>query len=158
MGFFSKLFGGGAKEEQIHKMQDGDEPLHELTPGNEMERVLNNCRANTATITDFVNVLLKEKVFVPSPMANEDISAGKPFKPLIMDVSQGRMVPVFTDSGRASTLPNMGIAATSGLLVESTWLLRGCPPELGLYINPGWTLSLILPAESVAQIKKECGL
>lgn len=153
MGFLSKLFGKSESVPQVQQVQEGGD-LREVTPENDLERSLVALRAGQAEIQDVAALLVQGRIFVPSP---QDVDA-KPdqagFKPVVVELPQGLFVPAYTSMARAEAMKEQNLGAASGIETEAAWILKNLPPELGLYINPGWKSALMLPAATVAQIRE----
>lgn len=114
-------------------------------------------RPGTETQEVFLECLLGSQLFVPSTR-EPDVASGA-FAGLITDTPQGPFLVSFTDSRHVTAEIADAHAIKSGTLVDAAFVLRSLPDGTGLVLNPGLDeLVVILPAEGLAQFKRDRGL
>lgn len=157
MGFLKKLFGGGDAVPQVQQVEEGGE-LRQAIPEGELETAIVELRAERMGIEEVADRLVRARLFVPSPQDVDERLDRQGFKPVVVELPSGLFVPAFTSVERASAMQDQNIGAASGIETEAAWIVKNLPPELGLFINPGWTSSLMLPAATLAQMRDHFSL
>ena len=157
MGFLAGLFGKGDAVPQVQQVRVGGQ-LREMSPEGELERSIVALRAGQAEIQEVAGLLVKARVFVPSPQ-NPDAKPDKTgFKPVVVELPEGLFVPAYTSLARAEVMHAQNLAAASGIETEGAWIVKNLPDDLGLYINPGWKSCLMLPAVTLARMREHFDL
>lgn len=152
MGLFQRLFGKGNAVPQVQRVQIGGE-LREVAPENDLENALLSLRAGQMQIQDVAGLLVKARVFIPSPQDVEVRPDKAGFQPLVVEVPEGLFVPVYTSVARSEAMKEQNLSAASGIETEAAWFVKNMPAELGLFINPGWQSCLMLPAATLATMR-----
>lgn len=131
-------------------------PAADLPPSNDLERAVQGVIDGSGSLEAFVSCLLRAQVFIlieGEPPALPD-SAG--MKPLVLPTSRG--IPslcLFSSSERSLDLQRANPGHRTGLLVEFRWVLQVIPPDMGIVLNPGSSLSLEQPPDGVARLKAD---
>ena len=112
-------------------------------------------RAGREPLATFVACLLRSQVFVLL-RGEPSTDPAAPWQPLLLPSSTGvPSVRIFSSPERSSEVQRQHPDYRTGLLVDFTWVLRGMPPDLGLVLNPGSSLSLEQPPEGVTRLKQD---
>ena len=157
MGFLARLLGRGDAVPQVQQGQAGGE-LRDVSPEGDLETSIVALRAGQTGIEEVAGLLVKARLFVPSPQS-PDVKPDKTgFKPVVVELPEGLFVPAYTSVARAEAMQEQNLAAASGIETEGAWIVKNLPPDLGLYINPGWKSCLMLPAATLAQMREHFGL
>lgn len=124
-------------------------------PANDLERAVQAARAGLEPLEVFLSCLLRSQVFVLMK-GDPSTDPAAPRQPLVLPSSKGvSSVCIFTSPERSTEVQRRHPEYRAGLLVDFSWVLRGMPPDLGLVLNPGTSLSLEQPAEGVARLKED---
>lgn len=132
-----------------------DEPF---TPANDLERALVACHEDLAHWPAFVHVFLSSQIFI---LVEGDVAHESPKepKPLILESPSGfQSLLLFTSPGRAKPFAQRFPRFGSGRLVDCRWILSTTGPDLGLAINPGWSVGLEMEPRGFAKFRKDFGL
>ena len=117
-------------------------------PTNELERVLVNVMNDHTTLEQFLKVLMISEVHV---LSGTEIQAnGTGFQPLLFDRDLGTLMAVFTARERGTLF---GIKMPFCLTMTGKQLFDRVPNELGIVVNPGYTVGFELPAQGVQEIR-----
>ena len=127
-----------------------------FSPTNALEHALLDAQEGNRSSTDFLSELLGSQVFVlldreigPKGHWDESINLC-----VLTNATDGPVVAAFTSPERSipwhERLPQFG----HGLLVDFSWLLQGLGPEVGVVINPGWSVGVELAPEAVERLKR----
>jgi hypothetical protein len=133
------------------------EPKH-LEPLDLLESTLKAVRDDEQPMHAFLEILLRSKLFVPSMIEPEEKDEGLALSPVIVQSEAGPVVVSYTDASRAPADATSILSGPYAILVEAAWILRIVPPEIGMWINPGWDVGLLMPAQGLEQFKKDYGL
>ena len=131
-------------------------PAADSPPSNDLERAVAGAIDGSGSFEAFLSSLLKSKVFLllkGDPPANPD---GADKRPLVLPSSAGiPSVCVFTSPERSLEVQRANPTHRTGILVEFRWVLQVIPPDLGIVLNPGSSLSLEQPPEGVVRLKAD---
>ena len=119
-----------------------------FVPGNDLERALQAGDAASMRVA-----LPQARLFVPTLADVAALSEGDAFRPVVLDYDAGPCVAALTSADRLAPLLAAVPGVKSGIDVEAAWVLRNCPPGVGLALNPGWREGLVLPAAEVARLR-----
>lgn len=108
-------------------------------------------------IPAFMQTLLAAKVFVlidkdlgPSGVWDNSVS------PMVLsNASGGPVLAVFTAPERSTEWPKKYLPYKFGLLIDFRWILKGTAPGVGVAINPGSSVGLVIPPDGVERLKAE---
>lgn len=119
---------------------------------NAIELLLLGVQAGKASIGDFLDALLNTEVFI---LLDKDpkSDAGEDALPLLLNnVHKKPVLAVFTAAERSIAMALEFPIFCFALPVPVRKLLPTMQPGVGLVINPGTTMGLEMPAESVARM------
>ena len=116
----------------------------ELEPINALERALTAAQSGKLPVKALYGVMLAEKLSIPS--ATEVQPDGRGLTPLTYEREGVTRVAVFSEPGRAARLQQ---SASYLLEVSGLTFIKGFPKDLGLVINPGYTVGLEMTPEAV---------
>lgn len=138
--------------------RDKPPELKILEPVDLLESTLRGVRDGDQEMHTFLQMLLRSKLFVPSKIEPSPQTQGTAFSPVIVQSEDGPVVVCYTNSSRAPADADSPVSAPHALLVEAEWILRIVPPEIGMWINPGWDVGILMPAKGLAEFKAHYGL
>jgi hypothetical protein len=146
-----RLFGGEEDPPQRGEVAPA------FVPGNDLERSLVLAQQGQLPIPALMRELGKHQVVVL--LDRELPESGQwesEIQPLVLSSPGGQTVlAIFTSIERASPMASRSSSHKFALLVDFNWALHGVGPEVGLVINPGWPVGFEMPAQGVAQIRKD---
>lgn len=134
--------------------------LDRFVPENSIETALKGVVEGRIEMGRFLAALLGGALFVPSATEADASVIGEQFQPIGYDHAEhGPMMIAFTAASRADERVR-GFFQTirSGVLVDATAFLKVVPIGIGLHLNPGWAVSLEMPARGLADFKTDAGL
>lgn len=127
-------------------------------PANDLEKALLACHGDAAQWPAFVDTLLSSQVFV---LVDSEVWPGaeQQPEPLVLESPSGfESLLLFTSPGRAKPFAQRFPRFGSGRLVDCRWILSTTGPDLGLAINPGWSVGLEMEPHGFAKFRKDFGL
>jgi hypothetical protein len=117
---------------------------------NMLEDALADGQAGRTSTEDFLKILVKSQVFVPSRQEVQPDGAG--LAPLVLEQQGKSFVAVFTSLERAQSAAGQ---STYCLQIVCNALLPRLPHGYGLVINSGFALGLQIDADGVQKIYQE---
>jgi hypothetical protein len=93
----------------------------------------------------------RSRVFIPSQDDVLDVAEGAPFRPVLLDAGGKPVVATCTSAARLRGLLRAVPHVTSGIEVEAAWVIQHAGGELGVVIDPGWSVALVIAAEDLAR-------
>lgn len=130
----------------------------DFKPSNELEEALVACHQDAAHWPAFVNTLLSSQIFI---LIDGDVShepAREPM-PLVLESPSGfDALILFTSPGRSKPFTARFPQFGHGLLVDCRWILSAIRSDLGVAINPGWSVGLEMEPQGFAKFRKDFGL
>jgi len=88
------------------------------------------------------------RVFVPSHDDVTNAEPGSSFRPVLLDANGDVVVAVCTSALRLRGLLRATPDVASGIEVEAAWVIEHAGAELGIVLNPGWSVAASLPPRS----------
>ncbi|GAB3387847.1 SseB family protein [Lysobacter fragariae] len=127
----------------------------QFVPSNDLETHLLNAQLGHIPESDFWDTLLPAKVVVlldkdPGPGGVWDNSVS----PLILSNADGSLVlAMFTAPERSTPWHKRVPQFAFGMAVPFQWLLQGIANNVGIVINPGYTVGLEMSPDAIAVLK-----
>jgi hypothetical protein len=119
-------------------------------PQNELEVALEKAYSKRVPVRDFLPILVKSDVAVPS--GSEIKSDGRGFQPLLFDKEHVKMVACFTTMERIGSFVSL---APYCLVIKCGEFLRRVPPEYGVVVNPGQPVGFDMSPEGLRNIVRD---
>ena len=116
-------------------------------PAGLVEEALASARAGTLPMADFLRLLLRAELAVPS--AGEVLPDGSGFRPLLFPKGAASMVACFTARDRIGAF---AAKAPYCLMIKGEAFLKHIPPGHGLVVNPGQELGLEIDPAGLARV------
>ena len=121
-----------------------------FVPLNPVEKSLIKAKKGEITLPELIQVLLSNKLFVPSVEVVDE--KGEGFVPLLFDRDGTPMAAVFTDKSRADAHKSR---IKDLIVVSFKDVLNNIPENYGLVINPGYTEGLELLSHGIKNIRRD---
>ncbi len=126
-------------------------------PLNDLEQLFQQAQEGEIPVEAFMDSLLASQVFV---LIDKDLGDSGEWDPAAtpMTLSNAAGVPLlamFTAAERAVEWPQHYPQFAYGVFADFLWLLELIAPEVGLVINPGCSVGLEMPPETVAQLRAD---
>lgn len=129
----------------------------EVKPQNDLERALLLVQTGKLPVHDFFAQHLKSQVVIlldhapPSSGAWDNSNS-----PLVLKELNGdRVLAVFTSKERSAPMTRMHMAKRHNVavLTDFTQVLKGVAPGIGIVINAGWPIGLVIKPSQVVALK-----
>ena len=130
---------------------------NEFSPSNALEQALLAAQQGAGSPTAFFDELATSQVVV---LLDRDIGPEGRWDPsinlcVLTNATGQRVVAAFTAVERSGPwherLPQFGY----GLLVSFSWLIQGLGPQVGVVMNPGWSVGVELAPEAIDRLKQQ---
>jgi len=126
----------------------------EITPRNEVERLLSEMNETRIEPENFARELLAQQVFMPIKDEKHQIAGfqlSTKAQPLVIEDADGnRVLIAFSSPERAREFVIEFPGHSGGLLTEVSWILRRIGADMGFSINPGQELGCDFDPDMVA--------
>jgi hypothetical protein len=126
-----------------------------VEPNNSLERHLLAVQSGERKLPEFFEKLVDSEVVVLSKRDVLDQKTPEDISALVIPGSNNeqRMLAVFTSPELAHRVAKTYPEYRFGITTEFIWLLAHTAPGLGIAINPGWNLGMVLPSYGVLQMR-----
>ena len=128
----------------------------EITPRNEVERLLSEMNEARIEPENFARELLAQQVFMPIKDEKHQIAGfqlSTKAQPLVIEDADGnRVLIAFSSPERAREFVIEFPGHSGGLLTEVSWILRRIGADMGFSINPGQELGFDFDPDMVAML------
>lgn len=119
-----------------------------FTAQNRLERALLDTMEGKIVFSKFLKFFLKCSLSVPS--GTEVLFRGMGFRPLLFEREQGTLLAAFTSKDRLRAFAK---EAPYCLEMKGRQLIASMPNDLGLVVNPGFSVGFEIPASGLQEIR-----
>lgn len=124
-------------------------------PVNDLERVLLRAKGGWIPVSDLMDEMLRSQVVLLIDKEVGPEGWDNTSNPLILTTHEGGPgVCVFTAMERPGVWLDRFPEFQYGLTTEFSWFIKGVQPGTAVLVNPGWDEGLILPAETVQELRR----
>ena len=127
-----------------------DHPVNTFVPSDDLEEKLLCAMSGEIPSRDFLRLLLRVRVAVPSATAVTE--KWTDLSPVFFDKAGEQMLAVFSSLERAKRLSPV---AAFCLEMAGHEVIARMPPGCGLVLNPGWSAGLDIPSSGIAQLSRD---
>ncbi len=124
--------------------------MNELEPVNILEIELKKAQAGVASMAEFIHLLVKSDIFVPS--ASEIMPDGSGFQPTLFFKEGVPMVACFSSLDMMRVLSEKALYC---LTIKGGEFLSRFPADHGFVMNPGYTLGFDISPSGIRKIVEE---
>lgn len=126
-----------------------------LKPETPLEITLAAAQNGELASVDFLRELAEAEVYILINGAAAREEQPEDVEPLVLlDEREQSMLAAFTQRDRAAIMTRRFPDFSFALEVPFTWVVSNCGAEMGIVLNPGWSVGATLPPRAVAHMRQ----